>query len=61
MPRITGIRADGHRIITTVTRQPGTMTVTRQHHPECPRCTPAAAPCSHCHSVGGHHVHCPHF
>lgn len=38
MPQITGIRTDGHRIITTVTRRSGTMTVTRRHHPECP-CT----------------------
>lgn len=35
MTQITGIRA-GHRIITTVTRRPDGMTVTRQHHPECP-------------------------
>lgn len=35
MTQITGIRA-GHRIITTVTRQPDGMTVTRKCHPECP-------------------------
>lgn len=60
MPQITGIRADGHRVLITVTRPRGTMTVDRQHHPECPRCTPPI-PCGHCHSTDGHHVHCPHF
>lgn len=40
MPSITGIR-DGHRIITTVTRHPDHMTVTRGHHPHCP-CQPMA-------------------
>lgn len=35
MTRITGIR-DGHRIITTVTGPPGAITISRQHHPDCP-------------------------
>lgn len=35
MPEITGIR-DGHRVITTVTGQPGAINVDRQHHPHCP-------------------------
>lgn len=60
MPQITGIRG-GHRIITTVTRQPDGMTVTRAHHPDCPCRTQPAAPCPHCLHTGGHHVHCPHF
>lgn len=42
MPQLTGIRADGHRIITTVTGRRGTMTVTRECHPDCPRCTQPA-------------------
>lgn len=35
MPQITGIR-DGHRIITTVTGPPGSATITRACHPDCP-------------------------
>ncbi len=35
MPQLVGIRA-GHRILITVTGPRGNMTVTREHHPECP-------------------------
>jgi hypothetical protein len=35
MTTIVGIR-DGHRVTITVTGQPGSASITRQHHPECP-------------------------
>ncbi|MFF2100892.1 hypothetical protein [Streptomyces sp. NPDC058202] len=35
MTRIVGIR-DGHRVITTVNGQPGALSISRQHHPNCP-------------------------
>jgi hypothetical protein len=35
MTQIVGIR-DGHRVTTTVTGPAGSVTIDRQHHPDCP-------------------------
>lgn len=38
---LVGFR-DGHRVTITVTGPPGGVTITRQHHPDCPCHTQSA-------------------